>query len=411
MISKRDNDRLTRVGGDAPLGRMLRENYWIPFARSEAIEAGAAPQRIRLLAENFVAFRGDDGAVGVVDESCPHRRASLLLARVEGCTLRCIYHGWKIARTGEVLEIPSEGERSATLAAHIDTNRYRVFEGGGLIWVFLGQREAPPPPPPLPFIRVPAPSRWFSRTVAACNWLQGFEGALDSYHLNWLHQGWPVNGRRDFVPVEPPRYEIEQTDYGLRTAALRRPDETSLHVRVAEYVAPFTALVAGRQPAIPTDCSVFLSVPVDDENHLLFFGYWNEDGPLEHDEKNFPSDLDANDLVTDGGSWENRWGQDRAAMAAGHFSGLTRSVLHEDIALQLSMGPIVDRSLENVCSTDLAVVRTRRHLLSLLDRFEAGEPIDGALANYAATPNLPFSRVVPSGTDWRTLSTAGTVPA
>jgi len=114
MITRFDNDRLTRVTGDAPMGRLMRENYWIPFARSEAIAAGAKPQRIRLLGENYVAFRGEDGQVGLLDEHCPHRRASLLLARIEDCSLRCIYHGWRMDRTGRVLEVPSEGSRSST---------------------------------------------------------------------------------------------------------------------------------------------------------------------------------------------------------------------------------------------------------------------------------------------------------
>jgi phenylpropionate dioxygenase-like ring-hydroxylating dioxygenase large terminal subunit len=402
MTTPLDNDRLTRVTGDAPLGRLLRKHYWIPFARSEAVQVGAAPQRIRLLGQNFVAFRGEDEQVGLVDEQCPHRRASLLLARVEDCSLRCVYHGWRIDRTGRVLEVPSEGARSTAFAAKIKTKHYRVFEGGGLIWAFLGD-GSPPPPPPLPFLRMSSAGRWFTRTRVSCNWLQGFEGALDSYHINWLHQGWPVAEGRSFVPLEPPRYEIEQTRYGLRTAAIRKPDETTLHFRVAEFVAPFTAMVAGRQPLIPTDCSVFMSVPVDDENHLLFFGYWDETGLLQPDTTNFPPELDPNDLVTRIGDWQEAWGQDREAMARGHFSGLTKSVLHEDVAVQMSMGAIVERSQENLCSTDLAIVRTRRFLLSLLDRFEAGEPVDGALQAYAAEGNLPFSRVMPRGTDWRSL--------
>jgi nitrite reductase/ring-hydroxylating ferredoxin subunit len=409
MITARDNDRLTRVAGDAPMGRLMREHYWIPFARSETLVVGAPPQRATLLGRDYVAFRGEDGQPGILDEHCPHRRASLLLSRVEGCSLRCIYHGWRMDRTGRVLEVPSEGDRSEIFASRVKANVHGIHEGGGLVWAFLGEGKAPPPPP-LPFLRVPENARWFTRTVVDCNWLQGFEGALDSYHLNWLHQGWK-DGPGAFVSGAPPRYELEETDYGIRTAAVRKPEPDRTHFRVAEFVAPFYALVAGRQPLRPSDCSTFISVPVDDGRHMLFFGYWDEEGALEPDHRNFPPTLDPNDLVTEAGGWENRWGQDRAAMAEGHFSGFTKSVLHEDVAVQLSMGPIVDRSLENVCSTDLAIVRTRKYLLSLLDRMEAGKPVDGALAAYAASGNLPFSRVAPAGTDWRTLSLRTPIPA
>ncbi len=102
MITRFDNERLTRVSGDAPMGRLMRENYWIPFARSEAV--AATPQRIRLLGQNFVAFRGEDSAVGLLDEHCPHRRASLLLSRVEAARCAAIYHGWRMDRTGRVIE-------------------------------------------------------------------------------------------------------------------------------------------------------------------------------------------------------------------------------------------------------------------------------------------------------------------
>jgi phenylpropionate dioxygenase-like ring-hydroxylating dioxygenase large terminal subunit len=414
MITREDNDRLTRVCGDAPMGRLIRENYWIPFARSESLRAGAAPQRVRLLGGDYVAFRGDDGQVGFLDAACPHRLASLALARVEGCSLRCIYHGWRMDRTGAVVEVPSEGERSAEFAARVKVPRHRAAEGGGLVWAFLGQGDAPELPP-LPFLRVPPESRWFSRMIVRCNWLQGFEGALDSAHLNWLHQGWgdkTASGpaARAF-PRDPPVYEIEQTGYGLRTAAIRRPDASSVHFRVAEFIAPFYAFSASRQPLIPTDCSVFISVPVDDETHMLFFGFWDEAGPLTDISSFFPSHLDPDDLVARTATAATAWGQDRAAMAAGHFSGFTESVLHEDVGVQMSMGPIVDRSREHVCGSDLAIVRTRRFLLDLVKRFEAGGMADGALQAYATGGHLPFSCLAPPEADWRREGFRKSVPA
>ena len=398
MLTASDNERLTRVTGDAPLGRMLRQHYWMPFARSEALEAGGKPLPVRLLGTDLVAFRGEDGTLGLVDEACPHRRASLALARIEGCSLRCIYHGWRVGPAGEVVEVPSEGARSEQFAARLRTNRYQVAEGGGLVWAFLGEGPAPPLPP-LPFLEVPASSRWFARMVVPCNWLQGFEGALDSVHLGWLHRGW--EGREAAQRLtQPPVYEIAETAYGLRTAAIRKPAPDQVHFRVAEFVAPFYAFSASRQPVIPTDHSVFISVPIDDESHLLFFGFWDEAGPLSDISGIFPTHLDPDDLIGGDFNRDDAWGQDRAVMAEGHFSGFPASVLHEDVGVQMSMGPIVDRSRENLCATDLAIVRMRRQLLDRLVRFEAGEPVDGALAGYARDGHLPFSTVAQAGADW-----------
>jgi hypothetical protein len=182
--------------------------------------------------------------------------------------------------TGRVVEVPSEGTRSEQFAARVPVNRYRVAEAGGLIWAFFGRKE-PPGLPPLPFLTVPEDSRWFCRMKVNCN---------------WLHQGWAKNERqRAFGP--PPVYEIERTAYGLRTAAMRESDD-EVHLRVAEFVAPFFAFSASRQPSIPSDCSVFISVPVDDETHLLFFGFWDASGGKLHDiSKHFSAELDLNDLM------------------------------------------------------------------------------------------------------------------
>ena len=399
-LSAADNDRLTRVEGDAPLGRLLRESYWLPFSRSEGLAPGGPPRRVRLLGRNLVAFRAKDGRVGLMDERCPHRLASLALARVEDCSLRCIYHGWRLDGTGAVVEVPSEGERSAEFAARVRVNRYQTHEAGGLVWAYMGGGEAPALPP-LPFVDAPPERRWWSRMLVRCNWLQGFEGALDSVHLNWLHRGWNETPGQEALQAASPAYQIEETAYGLRTAAIRELDDDQQHFRVAEFIAPFYALSASRQPVIPSDCSVFISVPMDDTSHMLFFGFWDEAGPLQDVSSFFPGDLDRDDMFSDADTSGEAWGQDRAAIDSGHFSGFTRSVLHEDLGVQLSMGPIVDRSEEQLCGTDLAIVRTRRSLLKLLRSFEAGESVDGSLRAYAAERALPFSCVAPAGSDWR----------
>ena len=81
MLSREDNELLTRIEGAAPMGRMLRAHWWIPAVPSEKLVADGAPQRVRLFGMNFVAYRATDGRVGFIDEACPHRGASMALAR------------------------------------------------------------------------------------------------------------------------------------------------------------------------------------------------------------------------------------------------------------------------------------------------------------------------------------------
>src|SRR2546426_12744225 len=96
MTTREENDRLTRIEGDAPMGRLMRENYWIPFALSSQLAHGEAPMPVRLFGENYVAFRAENGRIGLFDELCPHGPTSLTLGRIHGNGLRRIILGLNI---------------------------------------------------------------------------------------------------------------------------------------------------------------------------------------------------------------------------------------------------------------------------------------------------------------------------
>src|SRR5580658_6262884 len=150
MTTLAENELMTRIEGDAPMGQLMRENYWIPFAMSSHLVHGEAPTLVRLFGANYVAFRAEDGRIGFLDELCPHRRASLSLARIEGNAVRCIYHGWKIDASGSVVECPTQTVRTEQFAANVAVNHFPVHESGGIVWVWLGTAESPPFPE-LPF--------------------------------------------------------------------------------------------------------------------------------------------------------------------------------------------------------------------------------------------------------------------
>ena len=112
MLSKEENELVTRVGPGTPMGETLRR-YWMPAAlSSELPEPDSPPIRVRLLGEQLVAFRDTNGRVGLLDELCAHRRASLFLGRNEECGLRCVYHGWKYDVEGRCVDMPNEPPES-----------------------------------------------------------------------------------------------------------------------------------------------------------------------------------------------------------------------------------------------------------------------------------------------------------
>jgi phenylpropionate dioxygenase-like ring-hydroxylating dioxygenase large terminal subunit len=382
VTTSAENELMTRFEGDAPMGRLMRRHYWAPFALSAHLVAGGAPVAVRLFGEDYVAFRASDGRVGFLDELCPHRRGSLLLARSEGDGLRCIYHGWKVDAGGCVVECPTQTVRPEQFAARVPVVHFPVHEAGGLAWVWLDGTE-PTPFPSLPFADEDLYRFWCVSQVP-CNWLQGLEGSVDSVHVAMLHQTWIAlsvdmaeHANLGYALAQAaPTYETAPTSYGMRAAALRRTADGGTYVRVTEHLMPFVTItpVGSTEPRAG---AVFVIAPVDDTHHLLFFGTV---GPTPHSA--VPLDeikmQDASYAPEPGdyaglrGDRSTRWGQDRSLMAAGHFTGFGRSLLEEDVAVQTSMGAIVDRSKEHLSSSDVAVAHLRRMLLDALAAADAG---------------------------------------
>lgn len=410
MTTQTENELITRIEGDAPMGRLMRTNYWIPFAMSSHVVHGEAPLPVRLFGENYVAFRAEDGRIGFLDELCPHRRSSLLLARIEGNGLRCIYHGWKIDVSGCVVECPNQALRAEQFAASVNVTHFPVQESGGIAWVWLGSAEAPPFPE-LPF-GDPDLYRYWCVSRVPCNWLQGIEGTIDSSHVGLLHQTWIAEAAKmaehsnlTFALDQPPTYETQSTHHGMRAAALRKTADGGTYVRITEHLMPLvTVTPIGR--AMPWAGSVFVISPVDDTHHLLFFGYF---GDTPHSAKT-PDEIamaapdyvpDPHDYTGLRGDRGDRWGQDRALMDTGHFTGFGRSLLEEDVVIQTSMGSIVDRSRETLSSSDVAVAHARRMLLDALSAAEAGRlPPGSALTPEAVRLPNALEVLVGEGQRW-----------
>src|SRR5579864_58937 len=136
MLSREDNELLTRVGPGTPMGALLR-CFWQPFAlSSELPQADSDPIWVRLLGEDLVAFRDSNGTVGLLQNNCPHRGASLFFGRNEEAGLRCVYHGWKFAADGTCVDMPNEPVES-DFKTKVRAMAYPTRERGGLVWAYL----------------------------------------------------------------------------------------------------------------------------------------------------------------------------------------------------------------------------------------------------------------------------------
>jgi nitrite reductase/ring-hydroxylating ferredoxin subunit len=102
MLRLEENERLTRVGPGTPMGALLRR-YWHPVAAT--VELDEHPVRsVKVLGESRVLFRDRQGRLGLIDDTCPHRRVSFVCGVPEEKGLRCCYHGWMFDRTEQCEE-------------------------------------------------------------------------------------------------------------------------------------------------------------------------------------------------------------------------------------------------------------------------------------------------------------------
>src|ERR1700752_2233651 len=146
MLPVEQNELVSHVGPGTPMGELLRR-YWMPalFTR-ELPEPDCAPVRVKLLGEELVAFRDSQGRVGLLEEFCPHRRASLFLGRNEECGLRCVYHGWKFDTAGTCVDMPNEPAES-NFKDKIHITSYPTLDQGGVIWAYMGPADKQPESP------------------------------------------------------------------------------------------------------------------------------------------------------------------------------------------------------------------------------------------------------------------------
>jgi nitrite reductase/ring-hydroxylating ferredoxin subunit len=415
MLSQADNDLMCRTGPDTPMGKAMR-HFWIPAALSaELPEPDGDPLHVELLGESFVAFRDSNGTVGILDEHCCHRGASLTIGRVENCGIRCIYHGWLFAADGTVLETPNVAD--PRFKDRFKAKSYPVREGGGMVWVYLGDADQQPAFPDFDFMSAPENMRLNRLAISGCNYVQVLEGLLDSSHLSILHSSALTGAVTKDIPFaqvtdhmqfdSTPRVEAEETPFGLHYAAIRSVNGMA-ETRVTAFLSPFWILN-------PNGDLTMCCVPMNDEK-TAFFHVWNDgknaygEEPLSGQQSRHTGldqeTLEANGQTRATSTGPNRmmrsngFQQDRAKMRAGHFTGMA-SFTQEDSVVCVSGGGLRDRTKEMLSTADLPVVQLYRTLLKSARGVAGG----GKPTGYKMPENeiIGVNATLEPGTDWRGL--------
>ncbi len=350
-LTQAENDFLTRVGPGDPAGVLLRR-YWHPIAIAQELTAEQPTKFVRLLGEDLVLFRDQQGRVGLLADHCAHRGASLCYGRVEERGIACAYHGWLYDTAGNVLETPPE--RNDAIIKHVKQPAYPVQKFVGLYWAYLGPLPAPVIPHYDVLVRRDGRRRIVVHPELACNWLQAMENSVDPAHLQILHQEFIGRGKRPVNTTRGFTDDVKEFDFYVNDIGIVKR-RTYVNGKVDEHPLIFPTIL--RQGN-----AMQFRVPMDDTHtaHIHVQFHRNEDGSLTEDEGDPPVEyLPPYKDIPDGVHPYARFD--------------LRSVLAQDHMAWETQGPIADRTREHLSYSDRGVVLLRRVLKEQIERALRGE--------------------------------------
>lgn len=366
---------LERVGPKTPAGRYLRK-FWQPIFRASDL----GPKRLKpveVLGERFTLYRGESGAIHLVDYRCPHRGAPLTIGWVEGDDLRCRYHGWRFDCAGQCVEQPA---LETSTAHRVKMRSYPTREYLGLVFAYLGEGEPPAfvkyPDFERPGIIVTDPIE-----VVPCTYWNRLDN--DIAHITWVHRATALRkGRADFIV--PRKETIEETSYGWKST--RRAKDRASEMRDMSGSAHFfmpnvyqfgvRTRVKGFEDRDLWDTKITWTVPINDTSFAAFDVTIT---PVEGEEAEQYSRAKAQHVE---GEMEERWDLAEAVLAGNltleeipsELSAYTSFAI-EDYVTQVGQGSVADRGPDRLVETDRKVIVTRKLWLQEVNALLSGRPL------------------------------------
>jgi len=371
MLTREENETLTRVGRGTPAGELLRR-YWQPVAAAGQLTDENPVKAVKVLGEELVVYRDKRGQYGLVGEHCPHRSASLAFGRVDEEGIRCPYHGWKFDGSGKCLEQPAEPEERC-YKDKIKHVAYPVEKLGGLLFGYLG----PEPRPLLPrwdVLTWDAGKRWVEvHEILRCNWLQPMENSVDPSHLYWLH------GETAHLARVLERYEEEHEfipfEYGIMKRRITPGKKPGSAPELDQHplLFPNTLRHVFRTPKTNNQIrhNVQIRVPVDDSHTQVFVVYFEPNG-IDRS----PADGDT--------PWEFFPLRDEQGRYRLH------KVLVQDSMAWETQGTITDRTLEHLGTGDEGIIIFRKLLREQIETVRKGREPLGLVRDPAKNSLIEF---------------------
>jgi 5,5'-dehydrodivanillate O-demethylase len=330
------------------MGELLRR-YWHPVAPVAELTEDQSTRFVRILGEDLVLFKDKSGNVGLIQDHCAHRGASLMYGRVEERGISCAYHGWLFNTEGNCLECPAEPAGSL-FHLTVKMRAYPVRKFIGMYWAYLGPLPAPEIPPYDVWSRQDGQRSIDVYPRLDCSWVQAMENSADPAHLMILHQATafgdrtPPNTTRGFTD-DVAEFSFHETEIGLWK------DRTYTNGKLEQHPLIFPNILrVGDQTQI--------RVPMDDTHTQIYFVHFMPGEPGSDD------DVPVTYIEPF-----------KAPAEAMHpFTTMRMDLtLAQDHMAWETQGPVADRTIERLATSDRGVVMYRQMLFREMDKVERGE--------------------------------------
>jgi phenylpropionate dioxygenase-like ring-hydroxylating dioxygenase large terminal subunit len=190
---------------------MFLKNCWYVAALDQELICGELLSRT-LLGEHVLLYRGESGRVIALNDRCPHRGALLSRGRLEGDSVRCMYHGIKYDGSGKCVQIPGQD----MIPPKLRVRAYPAVERSHFIWVWMGDAEKADPAliVDLPYLSDPAWKGIPAYLHYDANYLLIVDNLSDFSHLAFVHTK-TLGGSEEYAFVTKPTV-IERLERGFR---------------------------------------------------------------------------------------------------------------------------------------------------------------------------------------------------
>ena len=366
MLTREENEMLTRVGPGTPGGELLRR-YWFPVGVASELTPDNPTQLVRILDETLVLFRDKAGRVGLIDDRCAHRGASLCYGRVEERGIACPYHGWLYNVHGDCLETPAEPADSK-FHLTVKQKSYPVQNLVGLYWAYMGPLPAPLMTNFDIWFRKDGRRKIFIQPRLDCNWFQAMENSVDPAHLQILHQDTagrarPVQDSTRGLTDDVANFDFYELPYGIMKRRTYRNGMIDEHPLIFPNVLRQGNVGQIRAPMDDTHTKVYFVRFFPDENGEVI----QKDQPPVEYIKPYKDPPDALHPYT-------RFRMD-AVQAQDHMAWETQ-------------GPVADRTRERLATSDRGIIMLREVMFREMKKVQQGKDPLGVIRDAAKNPPI-----------------------